>query len=476
MRAAIYARVSSEDQIEGYSLAAQLRACREHAQAKGWQITGEYVDEGKSAKGADIRKRPEFARLMADVDAQRIDVLIVHKLDRFTRNLRLLLDCFQRLAAANVDLVSLSDKTAYSTPSDRLSIHVLASVAQWFSENLAAETRKGKAERKAQGLYNGWVPYGCVKGADGVPVPDREPLPNGSTNYDGLLLMFRLADEGLGVRPIAAKLNTLGYHTTGNHRGNIWGMSSVNVILRNRFYIGELPGGITAKHGELVPGELFQRVQTALDVRTHQRGAFSVRNDRRTHSLSGLVFCGECGNKLHIRYSHERTRLFCVGRFENPIGCCQKSVALDVLEAEVAAWLSRLRLDPDNIAEAERRQQQPERKDDSERERARLVGQLENLTELRILGDIPLHKYTQRRDALRAELAKLTDHSGRASIPTFAAAWREPLSHWLDLEPPGRQAAARAVFDALVVRDGHIVEYRIKRELLPLLDVFNVPT
>ena len=64
MRAALYARVSSEEQVEGYSIDAQLRACRNLAREKGWQIVAEYVDEGKSARSDDITKRPKFREML----------------------------------------------------------------------------------------------------------------------------------------------------------------------------------------------------------------------------------------------------------------------------------------------------------------------------------------------------------------------------------------------------------------------------
>src|SRR5689334_5646587 len=69
LRAAIYLRVSSEEQVAGYSLDAQERAARAYCAELGWPIVGEYRDEGKSARTDDLSKRPEFARMLADVEA-----------------------------------------------------------------------------------------------------------------------------------------------------------------------------------------------------------------------------------------------------------------------------------------------------------------------------------------------------------------------------------------------------------------------
>src|SRR4051794_4576020 len=84
-RAALYVRVSSDEQVEGFSLDAQERAietfCRDH----GYQIIGRYRDEGKSARTDDLAKRPAFQRMLTHADEHRFDTVIVHKLDRFAR-------------------------------------------------------------------------------------------------------------------------------------------------------------------------------------------------------------------------------------------------------------------------------------------------------------------------------------------------------------------------------------------------------
>jgi site-specific DNA recombinase len=92
LRVASYRRVSREEQVEGYSLDYQARVCREEAAKRGWQIVEEYVEEGRSAKTDNPAKRPEFRRMMQDAGSGHLDVVLVHKLDRFSRNLRVTLD------------------------------------------------------------------------------------------------------------------------------------------------------------------------------------------------------------------------------------------------------------------------------------------------------------------------------------------------------------------------------------------------
>jgi hypothetical protein len=115
MRAALYARVSTEEQVEGYSLDAQRRAFHALVQGRGWTVYREYLEEGKSAHNDDINKRPRFKEAMDDALDGRYDVLVVHKIDRLlgAKSTRAseaddrLIDGFQHLTfPANVPIVN----------------------------------------------------------------------------------------------------------------------------------------------------------------------------------------------------------------------------------------------------------------------------------------------------------------------------------------------------------------------------------
>lgn len=119
LRPAIYARVSSEEQIDNFSIDAQLRACRNYAADNGYHVVGEYVDEGRSARTDNIAKRPQFRQMLEDASLGLFDVLLVHKLDRFSRNRRITDDCLYRLYKSKVGFVSLNENLDYSTPAVR---------------------------------------------------------------------------------------------------------------------------------------------------------------------------------------------------------------------------------------------------------------------------------------------------------------------------------------------------------------------
>jgi site-specific DNA recombinase len=209
MRAALYARVSSEEQVEGYSIDAQRRAFRALVGDKQWSIYREYIDEGKSARSDNINKRPAFKEMISDALAGSFDVLVVHKLDRFARNLRITLEYFDRLSKAGVSFLSISENMDFSTPWGRLALTLLGGLAQFYSDNLSQETKKGWAERKEQGLYAGLLPFGIMKGDNGVPKQNPE-------TYPGLVMAFNLAAQEKKDRQVAQALNAAGYRTAGN--------------------------------------------------------------------------------------------------------------------------------------------------------------------------------------------------------------------------------------------------------------------
>jgi hypothetical protein len=115
--------------------------------------------------------------MMADALARKFDVVVVHKLDRFSRNLRITLEYFDKLLEAGVAFVSINEQIDFTTPSGKVHLALLGAFAQYYSDNLSQETKKGWAERRAQGLYCGLLPFGAIKGEDGVqsltPKPTR---------------------------------------------------------------------------------------------------------------------------------------------------------------------------------------------------------------------------------------------------------------------------------------------------------------
>jgi len=140
-QAVIYVRVSSREQAEGgYSIEAQLEACRRFAGDQGWIIEDEFTELGESGR---TDNRPAFKAVMAMLDEHgHITHLVVHKIDRLARNLADYAAIKARMKKLGIRLVSVSEGFE-ETPSGRLVEGIMATIAEFYSDNLGQEVRKG---------------------------------------------------------------------------------------------------------------------------------------------------------------------------------------------------------------------------------------------------------------------------------------------------------------------------------------------
>jgi len=343
MRAALYARVSDEEQVEGYILDAQKRAFRAYAESQGWDIYHEYVDEGVSAHTDDVAKRPLFRQMIEDALARRYDVLVVHKLDRFSRNVRITLEYLEKLEKVGVGFVSITEQMDFSTPIGKVMLANLAAFGQYYSDNISAEVNKGLKERALQGLWNGPVPLGYSP-EDGklVAVPEEAQV---------IKRIFEMYASGTHTdQSIATWLNQTEvrpkHRRRRKDRDYLWTHDSVKGILRNQFYVGYVkykgelfPG----QHPQIITQELFDQVQRAR--KSHFVGPSTFTPKYRTYLLKGLLRCAQCGEKLwshNIRgydYYQETSSQRGI-RCPNPPGY----VRADVVDEQVSAVITGLRL------------------------------------------------------------------------------------------------------------------------------------
>jgi DNA invertase Pin-like site-specific DNA recombinase len=145
-RAAIYARVSTTN--HGQDVTLQTRELEQFAQARGWNVVGQYLDVGISgAKDS----RPELNRLMSDAHRRKFDVVIVWKFDRFARSVSHLLRALETFNALGIGFVSLSESLDTSTPAGKMVFTVLGAVAELERSLIAERVRAGLRNARAKG-------------------------------------------------------------------------------------------------------------------------------------------------------------------------------------------------------------------------------------------------------------------------------------------------------------------------------------
>jgi site-specific DNA recombinase len=306
VRCAIYTRVSTDQGLEQdfNSLDAQYDASQAYIRSQahaGWiLLRGKYDDGGFSGGNTE---RPALQRLLADVTAGKIDVIVVYKVDRLTRSLADFAKLVELFDTHDVSFVSVTQQFNTTTSMGRLTLNVLLSFAQFEREVTSERIRDKIAASKRKGL---WVGGMAALGydtkdrkisineieADRVRTIFRSYLRLGSLNR----LMTDLRDQG-----IVTKVRTL---KTGKTVGGIpFTRGPLAHLLRNRFYIGEV-----AFKGEVLPGEqpaivdrqLFDAVQAKL---TQQMNNHKIARMRSEALLAGRIF-DDRGNRMtptHVR-------------------------------------------------------------------------------------------------------------------------------------------------------------------------------
>jgi len=468
MRAALYARVSTEEQVEGYSIDAQRRAFRALCEGRGWTPYREYIEEGRSARTENINKRPVFKQCIEDALARQFDVLVVHKLDRFSRNLRITLEQFERLSKANISFVSINEQMDFSTPMGKVFLAMAGALAQFYSDNLSEETKKGWHERRAQGLYCGLLPFGAMKGEDGVPIPHPD-------TYPGLVMAFELAAQGNSDREVAMALNAAGYRTAGNQGNRPFSKDTVRSMLQNRFYLGEIPDGnggwMKAKHAPFVSEELFNAAQEARE--RNRKAPINHPAKGTVSSLTGLTYCWYCKGRIHTGVSHAgKKRLFCYNRSKG-WKCPQKSALLEVYEYQIEKYLETFRLPEDyqaKILEAHKKLQATY--DESEKERARLKEQLERLKKLFTWGDLTEEEYVKEKKMTLRQLEALTPAELKSkALDRLAEFLKNIAKAWKEANQEQRNKLARQLFDEVWVKDKQVVAVKPRSELKPFFQL-----
>ena len=252
MRAAIYLRVSTEDQArEGYSLEAQRKRLTAYCKARGWDVADVYVDDGHSGRSV---KRPAYARMLEE--RQSWDLILVLKMDRIHRNSVNFTLMMDSLRAWGKEFNSMQESFDTTTAMGRFVMDIMQRIAQLESEQIGERVRVGMEQkaRKGEGIMGSGHPYGYDIHDGGLIVNEEEAKV--------VRAIYRLRTEGQSLQRIADHLNSIGVRSK---KGLDWKRQSISRILRNPLYCGCLRWADIIRpgcHPAIVPLEEFSGVQT----------------------------------------------------------------------------------------------------------------------------------------------------------------------------------------------------------------------
>lgn len=292
LRCAIYTRKSTEEGLDMAfnSLYAQREACEAYVtsqKAEGWVLVPTAYDDGGFSGGT--MDRPALARLLADVRAGKVDVIVVYKVDRLTRALSDFARIVDVLDEAGASFVSVTQAFNTTTSMGRLTLNVLLSFAQFEREVIAERVRDKVAQSKARGIWMGGnVPLG-------YDVEDRKLLAN-PTEAATVVHIFQSYLDQPSVRALKETLDMQGVRTkiqrgkTGPRGGVSFSRGALYWLLSNPIYIGKLRHKDKLHEGQhdgIIPLDLWDAVQAKLKASAAERG--NATTGSGTALLTGMI-------------------------------------------------------------------------------------------------------------------------------------------------------------------------------------------
>lgn len=337
------------------SIDAQIRAIEEYADKNDIKIVNKFIDRAKSATSD---KRPAFQEMIkyCEADNTGISMVIVHKLDRFSRDKYDSAMYKQKLKVKGIRVVSVLENLDNS-PESLILESVIEGMAQYYSANLAREVAKGQKENALKALHNGGdAPLGYDVAFDKTYLVNEEEA-------QAVKIIFDMYVNGYSYSNIIDKLNDLGYKTK---RGNKFGKNSLHGILSNEKYTGVYVFNKTQRKGvngkrnghkqksddeiikveggmpQIIDREVFLQAQEMMQKRKKAPGSHKATT---LYLLTGLIRCGECGhamqgNRRKDKYGNDYISYRC-GCRKQKRDCKNKEIKRDYLEEFVLTELEK---------------------------------------------------------------------------------------------------------------------------------------
>ena len=397
-----YVRVSTENQLENYSIDEQIERIRAYCTAKGWSLARIYSDGGYS--GGNLQ-RPALKEMLAHLSD--VDAVVVYKLDRLSRSQKDTLTLIEdRFLPSNTDFISINENFDTSTPFGRAMIGILSVFAQLEKDQITERFTMGRIGRCKAGYYHG-----------------GSTIPTGYDYKKGLLVVneFEAAivrgafAQFLGGKSINAIANTL----KEQHPNMFWSAAKLRSILLNSIYVGKVKfGGVEYDgiHQPLISESDFQAVRQLLysPEREAKKTAPQKTPFRAGYLLSGLIFCSRCG----ARYSANHGYYKCYSRsksskpFIKDPNCKNENWTINALDDYVLRQVDTLLDDAQALQNLIAAHTQEEPQIDRAKIRTRLHeidNEINHVIDLYQIGSLPMKEIAKRADALESERNSLQE-------------------------------------------------------------------
>lgn len=457
-RVAVYVRVSTKGQFGGVddSLDTQLSMIHQRLEADErfdrvkYEVVDTFREEGRSGKDTD---RPELQRLLAGVRANRFDLVVVTKIDRFTRSLLDFYALWGEMEKHGVQFLSLGDKLDSAGSAGRAMMKLILVFAELERERTSERTKEKVEDRRQRGLwFGGQLPIGLK------PHPkDKTTLEVDENGAKVVRYLFdKLVETGSSRGATrAARAAGMTRPARVDKNGELvkakpLAENSVARLLQNRAYIAErvLPDGsiIAANWPALIDRDTFERAQLLLAKNRVTKP--SGRDTKYQLLLDGLLRCGKCGGAMTYASATGRSKTYhyyeCVtGRNRGAEACPTKAISAPALEGFVLEHLRGFSVDADTLRAAVR-----EANAGRDTELSRLKAETENLRHMLAVNTTSARNLVAAMTKLGADVPASVLEESRA----LGLARKEIELQLVDLEAK-RDAIATRVLETEQVAD-----------------------
>lgn len=450
-----YVRVSTDNQLENYSIEEQTARLEAYCAAKGWTLMHTYIDGGYSGGNTD---RPALQEMLRAVRENKVDAVVVYKLDRLSRSQKDTLTLIEdELLAHGTDFVSINENFDTSTPFGRAMIGILSVFAQLEKDQITERFTMGRIGRGKAGYFHG----------GGNP-------PTGYDYTDGLLVVNEY--EAMQVREVFASflagqsVNAI-RRSLSSRYSTRWSATKVLNVLRNDLYTGKvhfLGQTYDGIHQPLIDEETYRAANRLLtsSEREAKKTTYQKTPFRAEYLLSGLLVCARCG----ARYSANHGYYKCYSRSKSSLqfvkdpNCKNDHWRIEELDALVCAQVDALASSGSALdrvlAEASTAKKAVIDKSAIRRRVAEIEGQVAKLIDLYQVSAIPMETVTARVEALSTERTRLQEQLDIPEDTPASALFMEALdtyrSSFKDSDMPRKRLLLASLIERVTI-DGQSV-------------------
>ena len=462
-RAVVYIRESTEEQGKGYSPDGQRGAIAQFAERNSLRLVGEYLDLESGTK-ADTRK--DFQRLIADAMTGSFDVVLVFHTSRFARN-AMEAKQYKKLLREElgIDVISVTQSigTDLDDPTAFLNESINEVFDEYYSRSLSFWTKMGLAQKARQGLVTGSLPWGYLRGDDGIAVPDPERAPV-------VLALFTIYATGNhSFRDLANWLNTRGFRTT---RGSLFCSDTVRDMIGNLSYAGFVTAQrstsreIKGKHEPIISEELFDR---CAELRRQRTTTKNPGRPSQRFVLKSIARCERCQGRMYGQNTGRKgmPRYYCSTRRKRE-GCDQPLAPAVPIEQQLKEFVSEFTPSPEMRDEIMARLIVNEPADaDTTRQRRTLKDRRKRLRDLYEMGDIERTEYRAKCAEIDEALDSMAPgptadlDRARAVLDDFGRFWKD------ETDPTKRRELVGQLFERVWIDDSRIVAVRPSSAFAP---------